>query len=246
MSISNESKFKQQKKALRLFRYRFLSKLIFGFALIISVTTIGTLGFMYLEGFRFVDAFYMTIITVSTVGFKEVSNLSDTGMFFTSFLIILSLGSFAYGISLITSFIFEREYKKDYKTYKLYQKLSKLRDHTIVCGFGRVGKRVTDDLDLHNLEYVIIESDSSIFEDSAYSDHLHIIGDATKDNSLIEAGIENAKALITCLPSDPNNLYVVLSARSLNKKLNIVCRATEKNSVKKLEEAGAHHVVLPD
>lgn len=202
---------------------------------------------MVIENYTFVEAFYMTVITISTVGFREVKTLGPTGMIFTSFLIVISIGTFAFGISAITSFFVSGEYANQFKKMKTMKKIKNFNNHVIICGFGRVGEKAVYDIQSHDQEFVVIERSTEKLEYLQNAENvLYLKGDATQDADLIEAGIEKAKALITTLPNDADNLYVVLTARELNKKLTIISRASKLESVHKLRIAGADNVIMPD
>lgn len=213
--------------------------------LLILISAIGTTGFMLIEGWGFVDAFYMTVITVSTVGFSEVAELSDGGKFFTAFLIISSFGSFAYAITSITTFVVGGKYRKHLREYKMAQQLKKMKDHVIICGYGRVGSQVASDLRSNGIQFVILEKDEQLIAHQD-DDTNFLYGDSTDDEILKRASIASAKAIITCLPKDADNLYVVLTARQLNDKVLIVSRASNPASVSKLKFAGANNVIMPD
>lgn len=200
-----------------------------------------------IEDWSFIDSFYMTIITISTVGFSEVYTLSVYGKLFTAFLIISSFGTFAYAITSITTYLVGGEYRRYFKEYKSMQETKKLSGHVIICGYGRVGRQVANDLAAHGNEFVIIESKEQIVEDNRMvKDYLFVKGDSTHDEVLELAGIKNAKAIITCLPKDADNIYVVLAARECNPDILIVSRASEASAVTKLRFAGAHNVIMPD
>lgn len=200
---------------------------------------------MLIENWGVVDAFYMTIITVSTVGFSEVAELSTEGKFFTAFLIVSSFGSFAYAITSITTFVVGGQYKKHLREYKMTQQLKKMKDHVIICGYGRVGSQVASDLRSNGIEFVILETNEHLI--AHQDDETNFLyGDSTDDEILKRASIASAKAIITCLPKDADNLYVVLSARQLNSNVLIVSRASAPSSVSKLKFAGANNVIMPD
>lgn len=213
--------------------------------LLILIISGGTLGYMVIEKWNVVDSFYMTIITVSTVGFREVGELSTEGKFFTAFLIISSFGSFAYAITSITTFVVGGQYRKHLREYKMTQQLKKMKDHVIICGFGRVGSQVAADLRSNGIEFVILETDEHLIAHQADETNF-LYGDSTDDEILKRASIQTAKAVITCLPKDADNLYVVLSARQLNESVLIVSRASLPSSVSKLKFAGANNVIMPD
>lgn len=232
-----------------LFNFRLFAKVFYAALLLALIIFAGTVGFyLFEEDFTILDAFYQTIITVSTVGFQEVHPLSDAGRIFTAFLIITSFGTFAYAISAITSYLVGGEYKVYFKQYKVNKELEKLDGHVILCGYGRVGKQAAADLSAYNRDFVIIETDEKMIENQKMdgNEFLFMNGDATTDETLIRAGINRATALITTLPSDSDNLFVVLSAREINPDLRIISRASKPGSVRKVRIAGADNVIMPD
>ena len=202
---------------------------------------------MLLAEYGFIDALYMTVITVSTVGFMEVQPLDLDAKIFTIFLIITSVTIFGYIISAVTDYISNNKLMEDIKHKKLQKSISKLKGHTIVCGYGRNGKQAISRLRSHRQNCVLIENDPELIDEiEMEGDLLYIKGDATDDEALLAAGVENAANLITTLPSDADNLYVVLSTRQLNKECCIVSRASIDSSYKKLKVAGADNVIMPD
>lgn len=216
-------------------------------ALIISTMIIGIGGFMTIEDYTFSEAVYTTVIILSTVGLGVVHTLSDAGRWFTAGLIILAIGIFAYGISLITTYIMEGELQRYLKYRKILKMIDKLNDHIIVCGFGRNGKQACEQLWAHKHSFVVIENGEKAVSDLREQDEfLFIEGDATKDEILIEAGITKARALITTLPNDAANVFVVLTARELRPEMKIISRASEDTSENKLRRAGANNVIMPD
>lgn len=191
----------------------------------------------------------MTIITISTVGFQEVGGgLSETGRLFTAFLIITSFGTFAYAISAITSYLVGGEYRGYFKVYRLNKTLNQYHNHVIVCGFGRVGKQAALEMSNYKRQFVVIEENDELLtrQREQYENYTFLNGDATLDETLKHAGIARASALITTLPKDADNLFVVLSARELNPNLKIISRASNSSSVKKIKIAGADNVIMPD
>lgn len=230
-----------------LFNYRLFSKVYYFLFLLLLITTIGTIGFELIEGWNFVDSFYMTIITISTVGFGEIHELSGTGKLFTSFLIISSFGTFMYAVTSITTYVIGGEYKKYFKEYKVMNKLKRMKGHVIICGFGRVGRQVASDLDAHGDDFVIIEQNEDIVVRGKEAGRFYFLhGDSTNDEVLKRANIESARAVITCLPKDADNIYVVLAARESNKNIIIVSRASYDSAVSKLRMAGANNIIMPD
>lgn len=230
-----------------LFNYKLFYRVYYFVLLLFLIIAGGTGGYMIIEGWGFVDSFYMTIITISTVGFREVFDLSLYGKLFTAFLIMSSFGTFAYAITSITTYLVGGEYKRYFKEYKTMRESKKMRNHVIICGYGRVGKQVAQDLAAAGDEFVVIEMDDEIVSHSKMMDQfLCIKGDSTDDETLIDAGIKNARAVITCLPKDADNIYVVLASREANEKVLIVSRASDTSAVSKLRIAGANNVIMPD
>jgi voltage-gated potassium channel len=223
------------------------AKMYIAIGLIILIVCIGVAGYMTIEHYRLIDAFYMTIITVATVGFEEVNKLSDSGKIFTSLLIITSFGTFAYALTGLSKYVFDGEFNKYFKHYKVSAAIDKLENHVIICGFGRNGKQAAHVLKKHNTRFVVIEEKKEVVSEinHKYSD-LIVEGNATLDEVLLKAGVMRARALITTLPFDADNLFIVLSARALNPNLTIISRASEDNTDKKLKVAGANNVIMPD
>ena len=204
-------------------------------------------GYIFIEHYTLIEAFYMTIITIATVGFGEVHPLSDAGRLFTAFLIMTSFGIFAYSISLITRYIVDGEFQHFFKSYRMNNTIEKIENHVIICGYGRNGRQAAHVLKQHNQRFVVIEQNHELVASITHRfSHLLIEGNATDDEVLMKAGITRAKALITSLPTDADNLFIVLSARSLNTNLTIISRASDDNSDKKLKTAGANNVIMPD
>ena len=211
------------------------------------IILIGTIGFVLIADYGWINALYMTVITISTVGFKEVEPLDADAKIFTILLIITSITIFGYIISVITDYIANNKFIEELKLKQVQKKIQSLENHTIVCGFGRNGKQAMARLRSHRKDCVIVESDPELIEEiEVDGSMLYIKGDATSDEALLAAGIEKASSLITTLPSDAENLYVVLSARQLNSECTIVSRASIDTSYKKLKIAGADNVIMPD
>lgn len=226
---------------------RHFKKIYYPLGLLLLIIVIGILGYIVIENYNFLNAFYMTIITIATVGFGEVHPLSDAGKIFTAFLIITSFGTFAYAVTSITRYIVDGEFKEYFKTHRLSTQLEKLENHVIICGYGRNGRQAAHVLKNHNQRFVVVEQKEEVVSSITHKfSHLVLQGDATQDEILTKAGIQRARALITTLPVDADNLFIVLSARSLNPKLTIISRASDDNSDKKLKIAGATNVIMPD
>lgn len=189
----------------------------------------------------------MTVITISTVGFSEVRPLSFEGRIFTVFLIMSSFGTFAYTITELTKYVIDGEFRRLLLHYRVDRTINKLQGHTIICGFGRNGKQSYKTLLENGVQCVVVEKERSIVSDLMESDKiLYVEGDATHDDVLIRAGIKEANALITALPNDADNLFVVLTARVNNPNIKIISRASEDNSDTKLRHAGVDNVIMPD
>ena len=227
--------------------YRFFkSKFYIALSLLIFVFAAGVVGFRMISDATWIDAIYMTVITVTTVGFGEIIPLNQNARLFTVFLIIISVFVFAYAISVITEYILSRSTLKNIIQRKTLKKIKRMENHIIICGFGRNGKQAAEKLSAHNQEFVIIEKNRSIIERYENEEIFFVEGNASEDEILQKAGIEQAKCLITALPSDADNLFVVLSARQINKNLLIISRASQETSYKKLKLAGADNVIMPD
>ena len=215
-------------------------------SLVISSITIGTIGYMWLSGYNFVDALYMTVITVTTVGFGELQPFSPEEKIFTIFLILTSITIFGYAVSAFSEYLVSGKLFEQLKHRRVEKQIGYLKGHTIVCGYGRNGQQAILKLGNYNKEFVVVEKKKEMIETLDAQDILNIQGDATLDETLIKAGIEKASFLITALPSDADNLFVVLTASQLNKDCIIISRAGNESSYKKLKFAGANNVIMPD
>ncbi len=223
--------------------YRFLIPLF----VLLGLLVIGTIGYILIDNYKPFNAFYMTVITIATVGYGEVEPLSTGGKIFTSFLIITSFGTFAYAVSAITKFVIDGEFNQFYKNKKLTSAIDKLSDHVIICGYGRNGRQAAQILKKHDKRFVVVENNDKITTSVSHKfADLVLNGDGTQDETLLKAGILRAKALITTLPIDADNLFIVLTARNLNSKLTIISRASDDGSDAKLKIAGANNVIMPD
>ena len=211
--------------------------------LVFLVILSGTVGYSIIEGWTLFDSLYMTVITLSTIGYQEVRPLSFTGRAFTIILVFVGVGAVAYGINNGIRIVFEGEIQKAFGRRKLEKRLKSIRNHFIVCGYGRMGRIICNELKAKDVPFVVVEKE--LPELDADEETVFVYGDATKDDILRQAGIEKARGLISVLSTDAQNLYVVLSARELNPSLFIVARAGEEGSGQKLLRAGADRVVSP-
>lgn len=223
----------------------FKSKFRIALLLVISILLIGVFGFRFIANYTWIDALYMTVITVSTVGFSEVAPLDNAAKLFTVGLISSSVLTLAYSISIITEYLMDKNSFEQFKNRKMKKKIDKLSNHIIICGYGRNGMQAAQKLSLYNRPFVVIEKDKELIEKHD-DDVLFVYGNANEDEVLLESGIENAHSIIVALPNDADNLFVVLSARQINKDVGIISRASQEASYKKLKLAGANNVIMPD
>ncbi len=211
----------------------------------VLVLLCGVLGYRFFSNFTWIEAIYMTIITVTTVGFAEVRPLDEDAKIFTVFLIVTSVFIFGFAISVITEYLLSRNSLEILKKKKVKKRIDNLTNHVVVCGFGRNGMQAAEKLIAYKKPFVVVERDKEIV-DRYSSEILFVEGDANEDEVLLEAGIKRAQYLITAVPDDAANLFIVLSARQLNKNLFIISRAAQITSIRKLEFAGADKVIMPD
>jgi voltage-gated potassium channel len=215
-------------------------------ALLGIVTSMGVIGYMNLSNASFIDALYMTVITVTTVGFGEINPPSDSEKIFTIFLILTSISILGYTVSLFSEYLISGQFFSNIKLKKVQKKIDKLEGHSIVCGVGRNGNQAIQKLISYRKKLVVIEKNVDTINKLESEGVLCVKGDATTDEALLKAGIQRAANLITTLPSDADNLFVVLSAHQLNKQCKIISRASKESSYTKLKIAGAENVIMPD
>lgn len=212
---------------------------------IVLITLIGTLGYILIEGWNILDAVYMTVTTMATVGFGEVHPLSPRGRLFTIGLIVLGVGGALYVLTTMMQFVFEGHLGRDLERRRMERRIEQLRNHYILCGFGRVGRQVSHDFRAGGVPFVVIDVNQSSLDLAADEGCLCVRGDAADDETLRRAGIERARGLVTCVNSDPDNIFVTLSARALRSDLFIVARGNNDEAAPKLRRAGADRVVSP-
>lgn len=229
-------------RLIQLFRTRIYKAVM----LLVVLLFVGVIGFKLLSGYSLVDALYMTVITITTVGFGEVTPLNDNAKIFTIFLIMASVVIVGYALTVITEYILSSNNIEELKQKKMKKKINNLSNHIIICGYGRNGKQAAKKLLAHKNPFVIIEKDKEIIEKFQSEELSFVYGNANEDEVLFEAGVERADTLISALPNDADNLFIVLSARQINKKMRIISRASQETSYKKLKLAGANNVILPD
>src|SRR5271166_1575094 len=212
-------------------------------AAITIVTALGVAGYMIVERMSLLDAFYMTVITISTVGYGEVKPLSGEGKVFTIMLIVLGMGTAFYLFATMTEVIIEGQLGDYLGARGMLRKIHSLENHVIICGFGRFGRAVADELARHRVPMVVIDSAPHSAEELARLDIPHLIGDAMHDDVLEDAGIRSARALVVATASDADNVYITLAAREKNPKLSIHARGEGEVGLRRLKLAGADQVI---
>jgi voltage-gated potassium channel len=226
----------------------FLPRLTWTLIGLIALCVIGTAGYVIIEGRGLADAAFMTVITVTAVGYEEVWPLSPNGRVLTGLLLLGGITWMGFWFANLTSLLVELDLKDALWRRRSMREIDKMKDHVIVCGCGRTGRQVARELDTMTNDYVVIERDPARvaqLRETLPGAHV-ILGDATHDQTLLEAGLMRAKGLVTCLSQDTDNLFVCLSARDLAGKVKIVARAYEEETMDKLYRAGADHVVSPN
>jgi voltage-gated potassium channel len=213
--------------------------------ILLSLVSLGTAGYMSIEGWRFLDALYMTIITIGTVGFHEVHSLSDAGRVFTILLIVFGVGVLGYTVSKLAQIMFEGQFQRFLGRKKVEKTINELKGHYIVCGYGRIGSLICKEFAAKPIRFVVVENNPAVLEKLEEDDFLFLRGNATEDETLLKAGIKRAKGLVSVVTSDTENVYITLTARGLNHNLNILARSGEPGSDIKLKRAGANKVVSP-
>ena len=222
-------------------------KLIYAVILMILSIMAGAIGFHLIEGYTWTDSFFMAIITISTVGYTTVGTLEPLGKIFASLYIIMNLVIFAYVISVITSYLFEGGLRNIFRKFIIDREVNKMKDHVIVCGYGRNGSKACEELQLSGKDFVVIENNEDIINSIPDDGSIHlVVGDATDDDVLRLAKIDTAEYIIITLPRDSDNVFITLTARELNPDIHVIARASDPSSERKLHRAGAHNVILPD
>ncbi|MDX2448356.1 MAG: potassium channel protein [Desulfobacterales bacterium] len=211
----------------------------------IVIVAFGTVGYMLIEGWNFLDALYMTVITYFTVGYSEVHAISDIGRLYTIFLIFLGVGFFLYVAGAVIQFMVEGKIRTVLGRRKLDRQIHHLKNHYIVCGYGRIGKVICDTLNRSPIDLVVIESNEKLIPEISTDKILYLWGDASNEALLLKAGIQRAKGLVAALGTDAENVFLVLTARQLAPSLFITARASDTEVKNKLRAAGADNVESP-
>jgi voltage-gated potassium channel len=212
-----------------------------------AITIIGTLGYVLLMGWSLLDALYMTVITVGTIGYEEVHDLSNdpAGRLWTIVLIISGVASLAYAASTIGEFIVEGTVRGYFQRRRMEAAIDKLSGHYILCGYGRVGREIADEFAAEGVDFMVIDQEEPNIEECLQNGYLALLGDASEDELLEQAGVRRAEGLVTALDSDAANMFVVVSAREVNPNLYIVSRVEADTSARKLQVAGADRTLSP-
>jgi voltage-gated potassium channel len=213
--------------------------------LLAIVIVAGIAGYLLIDRWDLLDSFYMTIITISTVGYTEVHPQSPAGRIFTSALIVVGVGTMLFGFGVFAEALTENNFGLYRRQRQLERQLSQLRDHFIICGYGRIGTQIAIEFDEHQVPYAVVEQTPEALERLHNENRLHIEGDASSEDILKQAGIERARGLISAVDSDERSVYITLAARALNPALFIISRAGRPDSARRLELAGANRVISP-
>jgi len=227
-------------------------RFIWSAVILVAILIIGTIGYWIIGGRQdsFLDTLYMTVITISTVGFTEIINLSGNpiGRVFTIFIAVTGIGVLAYIVTNLTAFLVEGELTKSFRSRRMEKLASKSSGHYIICGVGRVGMCIVNELSSTSRHYVTVDTDKNSVEKNleSFKDRVFIEGDATDNNVLLKAGIMQAKGLFAVTGDDNHNLVICLTAKQLNSKLRVVTRCNENKNIEKMNRAGADAVVLPN
>ena len=206
---------------------------------------LGTAGYMLIDGWNLLDAFYMVIITISTVGYTEIHPQSAAGKIFTSALIVVGVATMLYGFGVFAETLAENAFGAYRRQRQLERDLTRLHDHFIICGYGRIGTQIVAEFEEHHILYAVIDQTDDAVGRLRTEDRLHVEGDASSEDILKEAGIERARGLICAVDSDERAVYITLAARALNPTLYIIARAGRPESIRRLELAGATRAISP-
>jgi voltage-gated potassium channel len=227
-------------------KYRRLRKeLIAGAIALFVVALIGTLWYRLVEGWSWSDAAYMTVITLATVGYGETNPLGDRGRIFTISLILMGVVSIGYIVNRFTEAVIQGYFQEGIRLRQRKRLVDTLTEHYILCGFGRTGRQIALEFKAEGILFIAIDSEVDQIEEALQMGYMAVQGDATLDDTLLKVGIERSICLVAALPSDAENLYTVLSAKTLNPKIRAIARASTEEAVKKLQRAGADAVVSP-
>lgn len=224
---------------------RLIRRILLILGLLSLIVLIGTTGFVLIEGYSWFDAFYFTLATIATIGYQPPKALSHAGSVFNSVLIVFGVSTVFLAVGGMTQTIIELEFQGLFEARRKKRMIQHLDDHFIVCGYGRVGRNASLEFQRTGAPFLVIDRNDDRVAKAMHAGMLAVVADATQDESLREAGVLRAKGLIAALPSDAENLFVILSAKTLNPQLTIVTRASEEEAGEKLRRAGADTVLTP-
>ncbi len=224
---------------------RLLQELIAGALVLFGVALVGTLWYRLVEGWSWSDAVYMTVITLATVGYGETNPLGTRGRLFTIALILMGVMTIGYIVNRFTEAIIQGYFQEGIRLRQRRRLIDSLTDHYIVCGFGRTGRQIALEFKAEAIPFVIVDSQAEQVVEAQELGCIAVQGDATLDDTLFQVGVERAICLVAALPSDAENLYTVLSAKTLNPQIRAIARASTEEALKKLQRAGADAVVSP-
>ena len=221
------------------------SRLTIALLVVLSLFIIGTFGFHFIEGFDYLQSLYLTSITLTTIGYGDYYPHTRPGMVFTIFLVLFGVGTMLYTVGLLAETMIEGRLQILLGRGRLKKMIDKMENHYIICGCGRIGYLICRELYMENVDFVVIDRNPEVIQRIQDEGYTYFRGDATHDKTLLAAGIKRAKGIVTVLPSDAENLYVILTAKELNPDIYILSRAEEEESEKRLLRAGANRVVSP-
>jgi voltage-gated potassium channel len=224
---------------------QFFKRVIISAVVLVSIFIVGILGYMLIENMTLLDSVFMTTITITTVGYGVVQELSMGGTIFTIILIIIGTGTAVYILVNLADFFLSEFLTGRVQNRRIKRMISKLKNHYIICGLGRVGQEIAHEIVGDKADFIVIDSADEPIEICKQNNWLYVQGDASDDKTLLEAGIEEAKALFAALDTESENVYITLSAKAINPDIFIVARAKMHETISKLERAGADRVVSP-
>lgn len=232
---------------IRMFKRKWgmLWDILMGLVMLFVSFVMGVVGYMLIEDWDLLSSLYMTVITLATVGYSETHPLSDAGRVFTMFLIMTGVGGFFYIVVAFSQFLVEGRLQIIWGKRRMQKTIEKFDGHFIVCGYGRIGSIVVEEIQSEGHDVVVLEQDQELIEKMENQGIVCAEGDATDDELLMSVGLMRAKALITALSNEAANVYVTLTARQLNPDIKIIARAGHRSHITRLELAGANRVVLP-
>ncbi|MGH0036551.1 MAG: potassium channel family protein [Myxococcota bacterium] len=219
------------------------SKILVAAFVLGAITAIGTFGFMWIEDLSLVDALYMAVITLSTVGYQEVAPPSTAGRVFTVAYIVVGVGASVYTVAAVAEFFIEGRLRETLGRRSMERAIQAMRNHVIVCGYGRLGRAVAESLRPSKVDVVVVEQNEAMGEVLDEAEFAHVIGSAVEESVLRRAGIEHARAVVTATPSDPDNVYIALSAREINPEIAIHSRGETEQGIRRMRLAGAQQVI---